>query len=1077
MQNEPVHSKFVPVQRGTQALGRLHTHPPPDLTDVFRYSRLFTGLDPFRPDEALLVELGRKGGILEDPDGGKAGDARTRAAGITFLGQFINHDITFDRHSSITETNDPAEVRNFRNPTLGLDSLYGLGPAHNPQLYDPQDPALLRIGRNDQGLPNDLPRGADGKAIIGDERNDESIITSQLHLAFLKFHNAVVAHVRREKQVPPAEVFARAQQLVRWHYQWVVLHDFLPQVVDKAVVDDVLTNGRKCYQPVGRPTVPIEFSLAAFRFGHSMVKPTYVLNDVTGGRLFHELLGGRPIPEKEVIQWHFFFWLDPAQPTQHGRRIDTRIARPLFELPEGMIPHATHRSLSTLSLLRGARFGLPSGEALAHEMKKVVPGIQPLTADQLGLQPLGFTASPLWYYILKEAERQGDGERLGDVGGRIVAEVIAGLLDADGGSFRYAGKGEGRDWTPVLPSAVPGTFTIEDLLRFAGVADHKADQAADPDSRKRRKCLARYRRKFKGYAPADPVRVGRWDILGYDSQIEAVHMSLMPNGKVLYYSGFRVAEAVKTETRLWDPKDGGIRTPNTPSDMFCGGHCLLPDGNVLSTGGTMEYRNLPPVPPKVVRAIRPLSPLIVRLFGKTQKYPITFSGPTYLYVFDRKQEQWTFVGDMEGGRWYPTNTLLPDGRVLILSGTDEAGGFSRSNVYAAINRRVEVYDTIRGLQYVSDIPDFEVPIRRDLADQLAAAEYAHAHPDDKKTLWQRITGLIGRRNDDHAGDGHDHGDGVFTSEGPEDQRFPSVYPRMFVLPVPASLRGKYPQGRAFCAGYGPETKMLNLNNWTWEDVGELEFRIRRDGCAVLLPLKPPYDRARVLHFAGSLLNGLKATATNTAELIDFGEEKPKWRAIPASRQKRVNGVAVTLPDGTILAVGGNSTGRFDDPVHRSELFDPETLTWYNAAQQTIPRGYHSTALLLPDGRVLSSGTTPLGKHELGMEVYYPAYLFRGPRPVIVEVNPETAYGGSFAVRYEYSWEIKRVVLVAPGSVTHAFDMHARHVELAFAPDGPKRLRVTAPPDAHVAPPGYYMLFLLSERGVPSEAAFVQMQKA
>jgi hypothetical protein len=110
-------------------------------------------------------------------------------------------------------------------------------------------------------------------------------------------------------------------------------------------------------------------------------------------------------------------------------------------------------------------------------------------------------------------------------------------------------------------------------------------------------------------------------------------------------------------------------------------------------------------------------------------------------------------------------------------------------------------------------------------------------------------------------------------------------------------------------------------------------------------------------------------------------------------------------------------------------------------------------------------------------VYYPAYLFRGPRPVIVAADPEPVYGGSFAVHYEYSWEVKRVVLVAPGSVTHAFDMHTRHVELTFKPDGPKRLQVTAPPDAHVAPPGYYMLFLLSERGVPSEATFARVKEA
>jgi hypothetical protein len=296
---------------------------------------------------------------------------------------------------------------------------------------------------------------------------------------------------------------------------------------------------------------------------------------------------------------------------------------------------------------------------------------------------------------------------------------------------------------------------------------------------------------------------------------------------------------------------------------------------------------------------------------------------------------------------------------------------------------------------------------------------------------------------------------------------------MFVLPLTDEEKEKYPQGKAFCAGYGPETKMLNLATWEWEHVSNLAFKMRRDGCAVLLPLKPPYYKPVVLHFGGSIKNGLKAIATDTAEIIDLQGKKPEWCPIHPAYESRVNGVALFLPDGKILAVGGNSTGRFEDPVHRAETFDPETMQWTHVAEQVIHRGYHSTALLLADGRVLSSGTTPLGKHELGMEVYYPAYFFKGGRPIIIEVDKKVTYNQEFRVKYEFSWDIQKAVLISPGSVTHAFDMNTRMVELEIIGNSKKTLVLKAPKDAHIAPPGFYMLFILSEHEVPSEAVFIQ----
>ncbi len=192
------------------------------------------------------------------------------------------------------------------------------------------------------------------------------------------------------------------------------------------------------------------------------------------------------------------------------------------------------------------------------------------------------------------------------------------------------------------------------------------------------------------------------------------------------------------------------------------------------------------------------------------------------------------------------------------------------------------------------------------------------------------------------------------------------------------------------------------------------------------------------------------------------------------QEKRAHACSVLLPGGKVLAVGGVGTALFDDPVTNVEVFDPDEQKWRLVAPVTVPRGYHAVAILLPDGRVVSSGTTPFGKYELKMEVYSPYYLFKGPRPQIREAPPSLAYGQSFEVAYEHAGRVNSVVLIRPGAMTHAFDMNQRYVELEAHEQGPGHLTVRAPRDAHVAPPGYYMLFLLSEAGVPSEAKFVHL---
>ena len=527
---------------------------------------------------------------------------------------------------------------------------------------------------------------------------------------------------------------------------------------------------------------------------------------------------------------------------------------------------------------------------------------------------------------------------------------------------------------------------------------------------------------------SDLSTAGQWELLPYDSQIESVHISLLPTGKVIYYSGFRVYEAIPTETRLWDPKIGEIKSIPTPADLFCAGHCFLPDGRLLSTGGTLEYRDLPPIPPWLARFLRPVQPLIARIFGPYAK-PMDFTGSTFLYIFDPRKEQWEFAGDMEGGRWYPTNTLLPNGTIMLLSGFNEGGGRGKKDL-SMINRRVEIFDPHKGLKLVSMIPVF---------------------PSTP---------------------------GVMSHDGKANATFPSDYPRMLVLPRKTGEELTYPAGKAFCAGYAPETKMLNLSTWEWEDVDNLRFGgMRHDGCVVLLPLRPPHYRARVLHFGGSVKGGMEAIATNSAEIIDFDNPMPTWELINFPKGKRVNGAAIILPDGNILTLSGNSTARWDDLVLGCEVFNPETGTWHDVAPMTIGRGYHATAILLPDGRVLSAGSTPMGAMRLEMEVYSPYYLFNGPRPVIREVGKDIEYGNPFDITYEHGGtHIHKAVLMAPGSMTHAFDMQQRYIELEIETQSHHKLVAVAPPDAHVAPPGFYMLFLLSERGVPSEAKFVQLRK-
>ncbi len=464
-----------------------------------RFGRMFPHAARFRPPAEILIELGA---ALAEPD---TADPKTDPgrdskipAGFTYLGQFVDHDITFDPTIGFPPVEDPEGLESRRTPRLDLDSVYGLGPEANPELYvDPADPASARFRieltvrspedpDSDRELPNDLPRKEDGskEAIIGDPRNDENLVVAQLHLQFLKLHNKLIemAPAGWDGETP----FETARRLVRWHYQWIVLHDFLPRVIDPDVLATVLRDGRRFYnfeQPPfnGVPFMPVEFSVAAYRLGHSMVRNSYNFNRrfstdpgafdtgtlnllflFTGSGGF---AGDDRLPSRWIIDWRRFFKVSDRALLNPARKLDSKLAfalRRVFDVgPQEPV------SLASRNLLRSRLVGLPTGQDVAEAI-----GAQPLkpedfaSADEADVvQAHEFDKrTPLWFYILKEAEVRADGQRLGEVGSRILAEVFVGMLQGDRNSFLAAQP----EWTPTLPAEKPGTFTMVDLLRFVG---------------------------------------------------------------------------------------------------------------------------------------------------------------------------------------------------------------------------------------------------------------------------------------------------------------------------------------------------------------------------------------------------------------------------------------------------------------------------------------------------------------------------------------------------------------------------------------------------------------------------------
>jgi hypothetical protein len=450
--------------------------------------------------ESDLIELAKF--MVNDPGDTSFPPIIMPFSGVVYFAQFLLHDLTLDTTPLSAARMIPPEQRvNHRSPFLDLDSLYGEGPDGSPYLYRlPTGGGPLSSPGNErfvldetpQGKLFDLPRTSAGRPILGDPRNEENLVVAQLHALLLRFHNRVMdlidAGVANEPRLQGLSRFDQARQLVTWHYQYVVVHDLLRQFMSTAILDETVARYRDFGVSPRDFCVPVEFALAAFRFGHSLVLDKYVIN--TGPHPSEKLeallnlnsMGQPPLlrlADEWVIEWNRFFAIAPEPaPTaelitrNRAALLDTHTTTALHNLP-GLPPPL--RSLPAVTLLRGARSGLPSGQRVADAFGETrLSGDEMILRDAVTRDPVNqphrdflsqknlLTETPLWYYVLQEAVVRGNRQRLGPVGSRIVAETIVGMLASDPNSILNRGAG----WSPPVWGPATPKGPITDLNKF-----------------------------------------------------------------------------------------------------------------------------------------------------------------------------------------------------------------------------------------------------------------------------------------------------------------------------------------------------------------------------------------------------------------------------------------------------------------------------------------------------------------------------------------------------------------------------------------------------------------------------------
>ena len=440
-------------------------------------------------------------------------------------------------------------------------------------------------------------------------------------------------------------------------------------------------------------------------------------------------------------------------------------------------------------------------------------------------------------------------------------------------------------------------------------------------------------------AAGAPAESGEWSA-PFPWPLISVHLSLLPNGKVLSFGA-------SGQPNVWDPATGQFTPVLSSANLFCSGHSFLPDGRLLVAGGHISKDH----------------------------------GHAGINIFSPDAQSWTTSAPMRRGRWYPTNTTLSSGDVVILAGRDEASlVVGEPEVWGPSGIRV-LSNASRSLPY---------------------------------------------------------------------------YPRAFLAP----------NGQVFYAGEQQTSRYLNTNGLgQWTTVGDRLYGIRDYGAAVM------YDDGKILYAGGGRV-------TNTAEIIDLNSAAPVWQWTSSMAFPRRHLNATVLPTGEVLVTGGSSGPGFNDynlAVHAAEMWNPTTGSWRTLASNSVNRTYHSTSILLPDGRVLHSGsgdadTAPM---QRSAELFSPPYLFNGPRPTIGAAPSVVGYGTSFSVTSPDAGSIAKVSLIRLGSTTHAFDMNQRFQRLSFTVSS-GTLSIAAPSSPNRAPPGHYMLFILDGNGVPSVARIIRI---
>jgi Animal haem peroxidase len=485
-----------------------------------RFGRLFPDLKPGRygataaeEDKNLSTLAAAMVSDFDAPKDGADDEESGIPALYTYFGQFIDHDLTFDPDASFQKQQDPNATVDFRTPAFDLDNVYARGPGDQPYIYDTDQRSFLfgtPLSLGSAGV-HDLQRNGAGIALIGDPRNDENVIVSQLHGLMLRFHNHLAAK-------HPKSEFADVQEMVRFHYQYIVVNDFLARIVSADVLSALKTGGRydraklKFFTKFDSPFMPIEFSIAAYRLGHSMVRPGYRLNDATLMPIFplpadkepgfpEGLTGSRKMIADWGIDWGRFIDIDSRsygsktlddahqqanfKRLQLAYRIDTALVDPLGSLP-AVVADNPPASLALRNLMRGRQFNLPTGQEVAARMEAPVLDDKQILIGQavdddppkniVDVAGAAFAKNcPLWTYILAEAMQHlqkpapaipvTEGNisintpQLGPVGGRIVAEVFLGLLFADTGSY----LSKKPDWQPPSGAA----FRLKDFVTMA----------------------------------------------------------------------------------------------------------------------------------------------------------------------------------------------------------------------------------------------------------------------------------------------------------------------------------------------------------------------------------------------------------------------------------------------------------------------------------------------------------------------------------------------------------------------------------------------------------------------------------